>query len=115
MIFSAVNIQLPWSGRAFVWNAWSFFTRSAFTTLLSVRRTISIVGSSVTRRPSTNCGTRPLSLRAFEIALPPPCTSATRMPTASMNAMSARSEARFASFSITDPPTFTSTVEPQKS
>ena len=37
------------------------------------------------------------------------------MPTASMNAMSAKSESRLASLSITLPPTFTSTVDPQKS
>ena len=37
------------------------------------------------------------------------------MPTASMKAMSERRETRFSSFSITLPPTFTSTVEPLKS
>lgn len=85
------------------------------TTLFKVRRTISIVGSSVTRNPSTNVASWPLSRSAREIAFPPPWTSTTRMPTASMNAMSARRETRLASLSITLPPTFTSTVEPQKS
>ena len=37
------------------------------------------------------------------------------MPTASMNAMSPSSDNRFSSDSITDPPTLTSTVEPEKS
>ncbi len=39
----------------------------------------------------------------------------TFMPTARMNAMSSISESRFASVSITEPPSFTSTTEPWKS
>ena len=88
---------------------------SGLTTLLRVRRTISIVSSSVTRWPSTNAGSWPESLMAREIALPPPCTSTTLMPTALRKARSPEMDSSFSSNSITDPPSFTSTTEPLKS
>jgi len=58
------------------------------TTSSSVFLTIAIVASSVTRSPFTKVGLSPDSSIALVIALPPPWTTTTLIPTPARNAMS---------------------------
>ena len=65
-------------------------TIPGFTSSSRTERTISTVDTSVTRNPPTNWGTSPFSFMRALIALPPPCTRTTLMPTASRYATSPR-------------------------
>ncbi len=112
VILRAWKSQLPCRGFAFVPRFDRRATRSGFTVPFSVRRTISIVSSSVTRWPATNFGSWPDAVIAREIALPPPCTMATFMPIARMKAISSTTDSRLASISMTDPPSLTRTIAP---
>ena len=71
--------------------------------------------SSVTRSPRTKFGGMPARSIARLMALPPPCTSTTLMPTVRMNATSLIRRNRFSGDSMTLPPTLTTTVLPRKS
>jgi len=56
----------------------------------------------------------PARLSPREIALPPPCTTIGRMPTAFMKAMSVKMDFRSSALSMTLPPSFTTIISPLK-
>ena len=86
----AVKTVRPEIPTAFTPSLESWVTIPGFTSSSRTERTISTVAASVTRSPPTNWGMSPCSFMRALIALPPPCTRTTRMPTASRKATSTR-------------------------
>ena len=89
---------------------------SPFTLRFNTSSTISIVRESVTRSPSTKSDSIPRSFIVRVIALPPPCTTTTRMPTEFRKTISLATRERVSGSgaSMKLPPYLTTKVEPRK-
>ena len=90
-------------------------TISRLTLPTSAMRTMSMVSSSVTRRPSTNSGSLPSLRINVLICGPPPCTTTGCMPTSCMSTTSVAKRSASAAFSIAWPPYLMTTVRPENS
>ena len=105
----------PDSPAAFTPATCSWATISLFTLPMSTIFTSSMVGSSVTRRPSTKFTSRPSRSEYDEMSGPPPCTTTGFMPTNLSSAMSRAKDAFSSGFVMAAPPYLMTTVAPANS
>ena len=90
----------------------SFATSDLLILPASTIWTISLVSSSVTRRPLTNSVSLPTRLSILEISGPPPCTSTILTPMRLISTMSRMTSCLSSSLIMALPPYLTTTILP---